>query len=82
MIFFPLSKHFFFFFSISKLFSIFNLNYTFSLFYSHDVLKKLENSYLSSSLTKLLDPTQAMFTGENALPTPDQIDSLIRITTK
>ncbi|CAG9858527.1 unnamed protein product [Phyllotreta striolata] len=49
--------------------------------FDRDVLKTLENSYLSSSLNKLLEPTQAMFIGENGLPSQDQIDSLIRIIT-
>ncbi|XP_050507229.1 conserved oligomeric Golgi complex subunit 5 [Diabrotica virgifera virgifera] len=49
--------------------------------FDRSILKNLENAYLSISLTRMLDPTQAMFTGENTLPSQDQIDSLIRIIT-
>ncbi|CAG9825143.1 unnamed protein product [Phaedon cochleariae] len=49
--------------------------------FEHNVLRKLENSYLSTSLTRMLDPTQAMFSSETNLPTHDQIDSLIRVIT-
>ncbi|VEN55179.1 unnamed protein product [Callosobruchus maculatus] len=49
--------------------------------YDPKVLKKLESSYLSTSLAKMLDPTQSMFSGETAIPSHDQIDSLIRIVT-
>lgn len=51
--------------------------------FSRKVLEKYENSYLSSSLTHLLDPTQAMFNNieHNNIPTHDQIDSLIRVIT-
>lgn len=50
--------------------------------FSRDVFEKWENAYLSTSLSALLEPTQAMFKGESAVPTHDQIDSLIRIVTK
>ncbi|XP_030751330.1 conserved oligomeric Golgi complex subunit 5 [Sitophilus oryzae] len=43
------------------------------------VLKRLENSYLSSSLTKILEPVEDMFKEENNIPNHDEIDSLIRI---
>nr|CAH7733118.1 unnamed protein product [Callosobruchus chinensis] len=49
--------------------------------YDSKVLKKLESSYLSTSLAKMLDPTQSMFSGETAIPSHDHIDSLIRIVT-
>lgn len=51
--------------------------------FDRKVLQKYENSYLSSSLTHLLDPTQAMFNNleTHHIPTHDQIDSLIRIIT-
>ncbi|CAH1982075.1 unnamed protein product [Acanthoscelides obtectus] len=50
--------------------------------YDSKVLKKLESSYLSTSLAKMLDPTQSMFSNEGVIPTHDQIDSLIRILTR
>ncbi|KAG5889011.1 hypothetical protein JTB14_033940 [Gonioctena quinquepunctata] len=49
--------------------------------FDRNVLKKLENSYLSMSLTRMLDPTQAMFNAENSAPTHDQVDALIRVIT-
>ncbi|XP_066261823.1 conserved oligomeric Golgi complex subunit 5 [Euwallacea similis] len=49
--------------------------------FDRGVLKKLENSYLSSSLTKILDPVQCMFRLENNVPSHDEIDSLIRVLT-
>nr|XP_023014138.1 conserved oligomeric Golgi complex subunit 5 [Leptinotarsa decemlineata] len=56
------------------------INYT-SFSFDRNVLRRLENSYLSTSLTRMLDPTQAMFVGENGSPSHDQIDSLIRVIT-
>ncbi|XP_018576829.1 conserved oligomeric Golgi complex subunit 5 [Anoplophora glabripennis] len=49
--------------------------------FDRNVLKNLENSYLSTSLTRMLDPTQSLFDNESAVPSHDQIDSLIRIIT-
>lgn len=56
------------------------LNYNHFIF-DRSVLKKLENSYLSSSLTRILDPVQSMFGVENNVPSHDEIDSLIRAIT-
>ncbi|KAJ8954370.1 hypothetical protein NQ318_011043 [Aromia moschata] len=47
--------------------------------FDHNVLKNIENSYLSTSLTRMLDPAQSVFNSENAVPSHDQIDSLIRV---
>ncbi|CAG9771942.1 unnamed protein product [Ceutorhynchus assimilis] len=49
--------------------------------FDRSVLKKLENSYLSSSLTRILDPVQNMFGAEINVPSQDNIDSLIRVLT-
>ncbi|XP_017779416.1 PREDICTED: conserved oligomeric Golgi complex subunit 5 [Nicrophorus vespilloides] len=46
--------------------------------YSRSILEKCENAYLTNSWTRLLEPTQSMFVQENAAPSHDQIDSLIR----
>lgn len=51
-------------------------------FFSRTVLEKCENSYLSSALNRLLEPTLAMFGGENSGPTHEQIDALIRSVTR
>lgn len=50
--------------------------------YSRQVLEKCENSYLSNSLTRLLDPAQSMFSNEGEVPSHDQIDSLIRVISR
>ena len=50
--------------------------------FSRQVLDKCENSYLSGSLNRLLDPAQSMFNNEIEVPSHDQIDSLIRIITR
>ncbi|EFA03811.1 Conserved oligomeric Golgi complex subunit 5-like Protein [Tribolium castaneum] len=47
--------------------------------FDRQVLEKCENSYLSSSLNRLLDPAQSMFSSEGEVPSHDQIDSLIRV---
>ncbi|KAJ3656220.1 hypothetical protein Zmor_015314 [Zophobas morio] len=49
--------------------------------FDRQVLDKCENSYLSGSLNRLLDPAQSMFNNEIEVPSHDQIDSLIRIIT-
>ncbi|KAJ8920765.1 hypothetical protein NQ315_004905 [Exocentrus adspersus] len=49
--------------------------------FNRNVLKNLENPYLSSSFTRMLDPVQSMFSNETTVPTHDQIDSLIRVIT-
>ncbi|XP_050312688.1 conserved oligomeric Golgi complex subunit 5 [Anthonomus grandis grandis] len=49
--------------------------------FDRDVLKPLENSYLSSSLTKILEPVQSMFNMDGTVPSQDQIDALIRVLT-
>lgn len=50
--------------------------------FSRAVLKRLENSYLSSSLTRILEPVESMFGSETNVPSHDEIDSLIRVVTK
>ncbi|KRT82944.1 hypothetical protein AMK59_3911, partial [Oryctes borbonicus] len=45
------------------------------------IFEKCENAYLSNSLNRILEPTQAMFNKENTAPTHDEIDSLIRTIT-
>ncbi|KAF5273590.1 hypothetical protein FQR65_LT04588 [Abscondita terminalis] len=45
------------------------------------ILEKWENTYLSDTLNKLLEPTQTMFNQEHAAPSHDQIDTLIRNVT-
>ncbi|KAF5281574.1 hypothetical protein FQA39_LY05109 [Lamprigera yunnana] len=52
------------------------LNFDYFIF-KRDILEKWENTYLSNTLNKLLEPTQTMFNQENA-PSHDQIDTLIR----
>ncbi|CAH0557010.1 unnamed protein product [Brassicogethes aeneus] len=59
---------------------ILKLNYDVFKF-KHHILEKFENSYLSMSSTKLLDPAQSMFNNELNIPNHDQMDSLIRIIT-
>ncbi|KOC69688.1 Conserved oligomeric Golgi complex subunit 5 [Habropoda laboriosa] len=56
----------------SQSIGIYNIN--------HNVLFPFENAYLSRSVSRLLDPVHTMFSGEG-LPTPDEIDSLIRTVT-
>lgn len=50
--------------------------------FSREVLEKCENTYLSNSLTRLLEPTQSMFGGESVIPKQEKIDSLIRIVAR
>lgn len=56
----------------SQSIGIYNIN--------HSVLSPFENAYLSRSVSRLLDPVHTMFSGEG-LPTPDEIDALIRTVT-
>ncbi|XP_076269956.1 conserved oligomeric Golgi complex subunit 5 four way stop [Rhynchophorus ferrugineus] len=49
--------------------------------FNRSMLKKLENSYLSSSLSKILEPVETMFKDETSIPSHDEIDSLIRCIT-
>ncbi|ERL92500.1 conserved oligomeric Golgi complex subunit 5 [Dendroctonus ponderosae] len=49
--------------------------------FDRSVVKKLENSYLSSSLNKILGPVQSMFDNENNVPGHEEIDALIRVIT-
>ncbi|KAL1491355.1 hypothetical protein ABEB36_011963 [Hypothenemus hampei] len=56
------------------------LNYE-KFHFDRNVFKIVENSYLSGSLTKILDPVQSMFSNENNIPRHDEIDSLIRVLT-
>ncbi|XP_060527805.1 conserved oligomeric Golgi complex subunit 5 [Cylas formicarius] len=44
------------------------------------ILKTLENSYLSGSLSRMSNPIQLMFSSEN-MPSQDGIDDLIRVIT-
>lgn len=52
------------------------------LLFRRSIFDQCENAYLSNSLTKLLDPTQAMFGGEVVAPTHEQIDSITQIITR
>ncbi|KAK4878939.1 hypothetical protein RN001_007085 [Aquatica leii] len=49
-------------------------NFTFK----REILEKWENTYLSNTLNKLLEPTQSLFHQENSAPSHDQIDTLMR----
>lgn len=50
--------------------------------FSRGVLKQLENSYLSGSYSRILEPVQSMFGLENMVPSHDEIDALIRVLTR
>ncbi|KAI4465405.1 conserved oligomeric golgi complex component 5 [Holotrichia oblita] len=52
---------------------------TYSL--NRNIFEKCENAYLSNSLNRILEPTQAMFNKEGVAPSHDEIDSLIRTIT-
>lgn len=67
--------------NMSKCF-VFNIMVYYLFCFSVTVLKNLENSFLSTSLTKLLNPVQTMFNGENPIPSHDSIDALIRVITR
>ncbi|XP_022914460.1 conserved oligomeric Golgi complex subunit 5 [Onthophagus taurus] len=56
------------------------LNYN-NFKFDRSIFEKCENSYLSSSLNRILEPTQNMFNNELNTPSHDQIDSLIRLIT-
>lgn len=50
--------------------------------FHRSTFEQCENAYLSNSLTRLIDPTQSMFSGENNAPTHEQIDSITQIITR
>ncbi|XP_018320552.1 conserved oligomeric Golgi complex subunit 5 [Agrilus planipennis] len=53
------------------------LNYKYFTF-NRNNLEKIENSYLSNSFSRMMEPTQAVFTQESSIPSHDQIDSILR----